>query len=99
MNLSLTFLSSIDTTTDTTPAIAALDNVSPKQVRKQSNMSNINNQSISIVLVKRVNQIQTLLRENDGVVQGGIRLVHNLNERFNKENKGDMDKKTVPQST
>lgn len=87
--------SSIDTTTDTTPAIAALDNVSPKQVRKQSNMSNINNQSISIVLVKRVNQIQTLLRENDGVVQGGIRLVHNLNERFNKENKGDMDKKTV----
>ncbi|KAF5102311.1 hypothetical protein D0Z00_000494 [Geotrichum galactomycetum] len=87
--------SSIDTTTDTTPTVTALDNVSLKQVKKKPNLSNINNQGISIVLVKRVNQIQTLLRENDGVVQGGIRLVHNLNERFNKENKGDMDKKTV----
>lgn len=74
---------------------AILNSGAFKRTKKKPDSHNVKEQNISIVLVKRINQIQTLLRENNGVMQGGIKLANNLNERFNKENNGDMDKKTV----
>lgn len=50
---------------------------------------------ISFVMMKRVEQVTTLLREKNGIIQGGIKLTHELKERFSKENGSVMDKKTV----
>lgn len=51
--------------------------------------------AISIVMLKRVDQVVQLLRANDGIMQGGMHLVHALNKKFAKENGSAMDKKTV----
>lgn len=51
--------------------------------------------SISLVMMKRINQIMQLFRENNGILQGGMKLVHAVNKRFGKENSGTMDRKTV----
>lgn len=50
---------------------------------------------ISIVMLKRVDQILQLLNSNNGIMQGGVRLVHALNAKFSKENGSLIDKKTV----
>ena len=70
-----------------------LESSIPDKNVKQPNLSSGGN--ISIVMMKRVDQVVKLLKANNGIMQSGMKLVHALNENFSNENGSLMDKKTV----
>lgn len=54
--------------------------------------------SLSFAEMKRQNQLLELLKENDGVIEGGVMLLRRFNQRFSGEMGSQIDRKTVEKS-